>query len=57
MVAWLECQTVDLKPGGGGILWISSDGDDRRIFWGLKFLIPGFLGGRKIWQVFLGGLI
>ena len=35
--------------GGGGregdLLQISSDRDDRRIFLGLKFLIPGFLGG------------
>ena len=28
--------------GGGGVLRISSDGHDRRIFWGLKFSIPGF---------------
>ena len=26
------------------------------VFWGgLKFSIPGFFGGRKIWQVFFGG--
>ena len=39
--------------GGGGeghqipgrILWISSDRDDRRIFLGLKFSIPGFVFG------------
>ena len=29
----------------GGVLGISSDGDDRRIFLGLKFSIPGFFGG------------
>ena len=34
---------------------MSSDGDDQRIFWGFKFSILGFLGGGKIWQVFLGG--
>ena len=36
------------------VLRISSDGNDRRIFGGLKFSI---FGGRKIWQVFffLGG--
>ena len=28
----------------GRVLWISSDGDDRKILGGLKFLIPGFLG-------------
>ena len=38
--------------GPGGLLWISSDGDDRRIFLGLKFSIPGFFLGRKILQVF-----
>ena len=37
---------------GRGILRISSDGDDRRVFWGLKFLIPGICFGKKIWQVF-----
>ena len=26
----------------GGDTWDSSDGDDQRIFWGLKFSIPGF---------------
>ena len=29
----------------GGILGISSDGDDRRILGSLKFLIPFFFGG------------
>ena len=37
--------------GGGGGLRISSDGDKGRIFLGWKFLILGFFGGRKIWQV------
>ena len=35
----------------GGVLGISSDGDDRRIFLGLKFSIPGiffFWGGGGI---------
>ena len=40
--------------GGGGVLRISSDRDDGRIFWGLKFSISGFLGGGKFWQVFFG---
>ena len=31
----------------GGVLGISSDGDDRRIFLGLKFSIPGFFWVRK----------
>ena len=38
--------------GGGGVLRISSKGDDRRIFLGLIFLIRGFL---RI-GVFLGWL-
>ena len=38
--------------GGRGIHWISSDRDDQRIFWGLRFSIPGICLGRKIWQVF-----
>ena len=35
-----------MHPGGGGVLQILSDGDDRRIFFGLKCLTPAFfLGG------------
>ena len=41
-------------PGGGGVLGISSDGDGRRIFWGLKFLIPGFFWVRKFGKYFFG---
>ena len=41
--------------GGGGVLRISSDGDDRRIFLGLKFVISGFLGGGKLEHVSYGG--
>ena len=47
-------RTVDPGGGGGGGPGISSDGGDRRIFWGLKFLIPGFFGVRKFG---LGSLI
>ena len=38
-------KTVSVLPrggGGGGVLGILSDGEDRRIFLGLKLLIPGF---------------
>ena len=35
-----------------GVLGISSDGDDRRIFWGLKFSIPGFFWVRKFGKYF-----
>ena len=37
-----------------GVLGISSDGDDGRIFLGLKFSIPGFFWVRKFG---LGSLI
>ena len=30
---------------------ISSDKDDRRIFWGLKFSNSGFFGVEEFWQV------
>ncbi len=42
-------------PGGGGrgVLKISSDGDDRRIFWGSRFSIPGFFGVGKFYKYFL----
>ena len=41
-----------------GILRISSDRDDQRIFWGLKFSISGFFWVGKFWQVcFWGSLI
>ena len=38
----------------GWVLGISSDGDDQRIFWGLKFLIPGFFGLQKFGKYFFG---
>ena len=44
----------EVGGGVGGVLRISSDGDDRRIILGLKFSIPGFFG-RKIWQVYFFG--
>ena len=44
-----KCKTVP-----GGVLGISSDGDDRRIFLGLKFSSPGFFWVRKFG---LGSLI
>ena len=39
------------------VLWISRDGDNRRIFLGLKFSIPGFFGQENLASIFLGGLI
>ena len=34
---------LGLSPGRGGVLWISSDRDDRRIFRGRKILASIFL--------------
>ena len=39
-----------------GVLGISSDGDDQRIFGGLKFSIPGFFWVRKFGKYFFGYL-
>ena len=39
-----------------GVLRISSDGGDRRIFWGLKFFIPGFFWVGKFGKYFFGWL-
>ena len=33
--------------GGGGVLWIATDRDDRRTFLSLKFSIPGFFFGNN----------
>ena len=44
-----------LSPGG--VLRISSDGDDQRIFLGLKFSIPGFFGYENLASIFLDSLI
>ena len=41
----------------GGVLGISSDGDDQRIFLGLRFSIPGFFGYKYLASIFLGSLI
>ena len=35
-----------------GVLRISSDGDDQRIFWGLKFSLLGFFWVRKFISIF-----
>ena len=52
----LEClmRTLYYQGGGGGVLGISSDGDDRRVFWGFKFSIPGFFWVRKFGKYFFG---
>ena len=39
---------------GGGVLRISSDGGDRRIFLGFQFSIPGFFGVGKFGKYFFG---
>ena len=49
-------QLNDARPrgGGGGEFRISSHGDDRRIFLGLKFLMPGFFWVGKFGKYFFG---
>ena len=49
MFAWLKIIPRE-------VLGISSDMDDRRIFLGLKFLIPGFFWVRKFGKYFFGYL-
>ena len=38
------------------VLLISSDRDERRIFWGFEIFDSVFFLGKKIWQVFFGWL-
>ena len=47
---------VEPSGEGEGVLWISSDRDDRRIFWGLKFSIPGFFWVEKFGKYLFGWL-
>ena len=50
---------IDMIPGGvggGGVLRISSDGDDGRIFLGKKFSIPGFFWVGRFGKYFFGWL-
>ena len=52
------CSYLTSRGGGGGVLRISSDTDDRRVVLGSKFSISGFFGGRKILaSIFFGSLI
>ena len=37
-----------------GVLQFSSDGEDQRIFWGLKFSIPGFFWVREFGKYIFG---
>ena len=41
-----------VTPKRGGVLWILSGGDDRRIFLGLKFSIRGFFRVGEIGKYF-----
>ena len=50
-----QSQSLRVQSQGEGVLQISSGGDDRRIFLGLKFLIPGFFWV-GLGSIFLGGL-
>ena len=51
-VGLLEDMSSFLCPGGWVLRMISSDRDDRRIFWGLKFSISGFFWVGKFYQAF-----
>ena len=47
-----------MKSQGGGVLQVSSNRDDRKIFWGFEIFNFGIVGGRKILaSIFLGSLI
>ena len=41
-----------IAPGVWGVLRVSSDWDDRKIFWGWEFSVPGFLGLENLAKVF-----
>ena len=42
-----------ITPGGLGVLWISSDGDDRRIF-GFEIFDSGIFWVQKFGKYFFG---
>ena len=44
------------SQGGGGVLQISSVGDDRRIFWGFEIFDSGIFLGGKFGKYFFGWL-
>ena len=46
----------DVMPWEGGVIHISPDGHDQKIFWGLKFSFQGFFWVGKFGKYFLGGL-
>ena len=46
----------DVMPREEGVIRISTDGDDQRIFWGVKFSFQAFFRLRKFGKYFLGGL-
>ena len=47
-----SCSLSSQGGGGGRLLRILIDRDDRRIWGGLKFSISGFFWVGKFWQVF-----
>ena len=52
---WVIFAGIAFLGGGGvGVLRISSERDDRRTFFGLKFSVSGFLWVITYWQVFFG---
>ena len=47
MLLLLSFAALIITPIVQGVLRVSSHGDDRMIFWGLKFSIPGFFWAGK----------
>ena len=47
----------DAMPREEGVIRISTDGRDERIFFGFKIFISRIFSVRKIWQVFFGWLV
>ena len=48
---------LNLTPGGEGVLRISSDRDDRRIFGGLNFRFLDFLGWKILASILKQGVV
>ena len=42
---------------GGGVIRISTDGHDQKIWGGVEIFFARIFLGRKIWQVFCGWLV
>ena len=45
------------REGVGGVIRISTDGHDQKIWGGVEIFFARIFLGRKIWQVFCGWLV